>query len=544
MGLFLRLNIIMANKFTNFLSQTLNTPTQLRDYQHASRLYVDDYFRLAPKAGFLYYVVFNINRNNNPIIQQFIDKNGPELGLLVKNIDLPKYRIATETINQYNKKTIVQSKIEYQPISLAFHDDHNNTTIGMWKSYYNYYFVDGKNTSGLSIPSSYADTKYKKIGTEIDESTAYGLNNGQTNPFFRSIEIYQLNRKQFTAFILVNPIITDFSHDKLDQTQTKLLENNMSIQYETVLYGTGKIERDKPAGFATIHYDTTPGPLSIFGGGNNSILGPGGIIPGIGEVFGTAGDTTPLGLFRTARGATALLKNAKNVTKASVLSEGFGILDKVARTGKLPDILTGKSPAGLALATLPGEQPTSAVPRSTQAGGGAFGGLAGGVTNAIGGLTDKIGSTIRGLLPTGLAGAGAAAIANARSDKASLAASLEDQIVKNRGLKEELDARIAAANGDPDEIENIYSEFDALDYTDPDKLQASLESAQLDEAELSRLFDEAEQAENPDDTLDFDRVNETTDGDLEIFNQAEDLNVSENNVYDQNDDDATTTYYT
>ena len=539
----------MANAFTNFLSQTLTTNTQVKDYSHASRLYVDDYFRLAPKSGFLYYVVFNINRNNNPIIEQFLSKNGPELGLLVKNIDLPKYRIATETINQYNRKAIVQSKIEYQPISLAFHDDHNNTTIGMWKAYYNYYFVDGKNISSLTIPPGFGDTKYKKIGTNINESTAFGLNNGQTAPFFSSIEIYQLNRKQFTAFILVNPVITDFSHDKLDQTQSKLLENNMTIQYETVLYGTGKVERDKPAGFATIHYDNTPGPLSIFGGGNNSILGPGGIIPGIGEVFGGAGDASPLGLFKTARGAAMLAKNAKNITKASLLSEGYGILDKVARTGKLPDILTGKNPAGLSLATLPGEQPTTAIPRSQQAGGSGFslGGLAAGITGAVGGLTDKISGAIKGLLPSG-SGTTAASIANARAEKSVAAANLQSEIEKNRGLKEELDARIAAADGDPDAVNSIYAEYDSLGYSDPEKLQASLDSVQSEEEELNRLLAEAEASETSNETLSDDETSA-------LFAQAEsednvnwlndqDVNNSNSQVYDRNTDDDTTTYFT
>jgi hypothetical protein len=41
----------MANAFTNFLGQALTTTTQVKDYQHASRLYVDDYFRLAPNLG-------------------------------------------------------------------------------------------------------------------------------------------------------------------------------------------------------------------------------------------------------------------------------------------------------------------------------------------------------------------------------------------------------------------------------------------------------------------------------------------------------------
>lgn len=538
----------MANAFTNFLSQTLTTTTQVKDYQHASRLYVDDYFRLAPKSGFLYYVVFNINRNNNPITEQFLTKNGPELGLLVKTIDLPKYRIATETINQYNRKTIVQSKIEYQPVAMAFHDDHNNTTTGMWKAYYNYYFVDGKNTSALTIPPGFSDTKYKKIGTNLNESTAFGLNNKQTEPFFRSIEIYQLNRKQFTAFVLVNPIITDFSHDKLDQTQSKLLENNMTVQFETVLYGTGQVKRDSPTGFATIHYDTTPGPLSIFGGGNNSILGPGGIIPGIGEILGGAGDTGPLGLFKTARGAAAIFNNAKNISKASILSEGYGILDKVARTGKLPDVLTGKSPAGLSLATLPGESPTTAVPRSQQAGGGGFnlGGLAAGVGGAVSGLTDKIGNAIKGLLPSSASGS-SAAIANARTEKAALAADISAQIEQNRGLKEELDARVAAADGDPEALELIYSEYDELGYTDPDKLTSSLNTIALEQEELEALFAEAEASEGPDSTLSTETgYTELSEAETaELFKDAEDVDVSETEVYEipEDDEDSTTTYF-
>jgi hypothetical protein len=529
----------MANAFTNFLKQTLTTDTQMKDYQHASRLYVDDYFRLAPKAGFLYYVVFNINTNKNPIIEQFKSKNGRELGLLVKTVDLPKYRIATETVNQYNKKTIIQSKIEYQPVSMAFHDDHNNTTIGMWKAYYNYYFVDGKNVSGLLIPSSYGNTKYKKNGAVIEESTAYGMNNGQTDPFFKSIEIYQLNRKQFTAFILVNPVITDFNHDKLDQSQSKFLENNMTIQYETVLYGTGQIKKDNPAGYATIHYDNTPGPLSVFGGGNNSIFGPGGIIPGIGEVLGGAGDQTPLGLFKTARGAAALAKNVKNVSKASLLSEGYGILDKVARTGKLPSVLSGSSPAGITLATLPGELGTTATPRSQQAGGAGFdlggiaGGIAAGIGGAIGGLTDRIGGAIRGILPANLANASLSEIGNTRSISSELSFSFEDQITEYEGLKEELDARVAAADGDQETLDNIYSEFDELNYTDPEKLQVSYESVQSDLEGLDELYNEAEEAETPDSTLSVENVEETTEGNINVFNQTEDLQPSVTNFKGQ-----------
>ena len=55
----------MANFLKGFLDNvlkgTLNPKGNLADFAHASRLYVDDSFRLAPKQKFLYHVVFNIN---------------------------------------------------------------------------------------------------------------------------------------------------------------------------------------------------------------------------------------------------------------------------------------------------------------------------------------------------------------------------------------------------------------------------------------------------------------------------------------------------
>lgn len=509
----------MANAFTNFLSQTLNSPIQLKDYRHASRLYVTDYFRLAPKEGFLYYVVFNINKNGNPIVQQYLDKNGKELGLLVKTSDLPKFKMATETVNQYNRKTVVQSKLEYQPVSITFHDDHNNTTTGMWKAYYNYYFVDGKNVSGLQIPKAFGNTKYSTPGTTVNESTNYGMNNGQTDPFFTSIEIYQLNRQQFTAFILVNPIITDWSHDQLDQTQSKLLENKMTVAYETVLYGTGKVKKGTPGGFAELHYDFEQGPLSIFGGGNNSILGAGGIIPGAQELFGTAGDTTPLGLFKTARGATNLIRNAKNVTKASLLSEGYGILDKVARGGKLEDIFSGGSPAGLSLATLPGEQPTTATPRSQGAGGAGFDLSAtfGNVAAGFKKIGEGLSNTLKGLLPSALPTT-SAGLLTVKAEQQSIAATLTEQIATNQAIKDEVLPAIAVAqaSNDAETLDALYSRLDSLGYTDPDKLVDQLNSVNQNIETLDTLITSAAATEVPNATLNVDEVS---------------LGVSEEDVY-------------
>lgn len=61
-----------------------DSPTQMKDYAHASRLYVDDFYRLAPKQGFMYYVVFRINSAVSNVTNEFLTKSDRDVGLLVK----------------------------------------------------------------------------------------------------------------------------------------------------------------------------------------------------------------------------------------------------------------------------------------------------------------------------------------------------------------------------------------------------------------------------------------------------------------------------
>lgn len=90
-----------------------------------------------------------------------------------------------------------------------------------------------------------------------------------------------------------------------------------------------RVTRQNP-GFTIDHYDNTPSPLRIGGKGNNSIFGAGGIINGASEVFGdlqNIGSASPLDMLNTAIKAGNLVKNAKNVSAASLKSEGYSIVN-------------------------------------------------------------------------------------------------------------------------------------------------------------------------------------------------------------------------
>ena len=210
----------------------------LLDFKHASKLYRSDNYALAPKAGFIYFVKFNpsaevIERLKGVFATITLREILLSTGLLAKSVQLPKFKISTETINQYNRKTNIQTKINYEPVRLEFHDDNADNTNKLWQIYFDYYNSDARGVF------SFGDTKYS------DRYIDYGFKNDNRGPFFASIDIYVLHKGNYTKITLVNPLITGWEHDTLDQTDgTKLLKNSMMLSYETVRYESGQITDD------------------------------------------------------------------------------------------------------------------------------------------------------------------------------------------------------------------------------------------------------------------------------------------------------------
>ena len=265
----------------NFLNAFSNGLPGMKDYRHASRLYLDDNFKLLPKQKFLYHVHFDID--NTIPARRFTTNEKLELNMLVKSADLPRFNLNIEEKQQYNKKTYINTRIGYEPINITFHDDHADTVNAFWKSYYEYNFADSLTVDPVAGFGT-LDNMYDPNPTV----TQYGRDNAQQRkkPFLRSIELFTLHKQRFTSFMLVNPVIGSWSHDNLDQADGQgVMANTMQIFYETVLYSAGIVNKARIPGFATIHYDLEPSPLSVLGGGTTSIFGPGGIVDGIGSVI-------------------------------------------------------------------------------------------------------------------------------------------------------------------------------------------------------------------------------------------------------------------
>lgn len=222
---------------------------RLRDYTHASKTFLSEPgYIMAPKHGFLFHVRFNFNAPGDQILGGNQSKT---ISVLCKSADLPKFNIDFDTLNKYNKKEIIPKKLQYEPVSLTFHDDVKNTIRDMWIVYNQYYFADSKIT-----PEAWAtdDTYANKL-----MFNRYGLDQGsdvKNKKFLNSVDIYSMGNHRYTKYSLINPLISSFDFDKHDYSDgAKVMETQMRIEYETVLYYEGSTESIPGFGKDSPYYD-------------------------------------------------------------------------------------------------------------------------------------------------------------------------------------------------------------------------------------------------------------------------------------------------
>jgi len=277
----------------------------LRDYTHASKTFRTAGYDLAPRNKFLYYVYFNLNTSIPAVANLVSGGKSNVIGLMAKSAQLPSYQIDVDTMNQYNRKRLVQTKINYNPAQIVLHDDHSDLIRNMWYQYFQYYYADPTykygNTpnqsgalgqinnlfTGFSYTSNdtYAASRpvqrWGLSGQGYSNPSLQSLSNSLINgaastiqPFFNDITIYGMSQKTYAQYTMINPLITEWQHDTYDYSQgAGIMQHTMSIRYEAVKYYSGAIGGEQPSGpvpgFADpAHYDTQISPIAVPGSNN------------------------------------------------------------------------------------------------------------------------------------------------------------------------------------------------------------------------------------------------------------------------------------
>ena len=265
-------------------------------------------YRNQPRFPFEYYVNFKLNNVGTAasyIQQYFNTAQLQQIAPLVKTVEMPSFKIETTPLNQYNRKRISQTKINFEPVKVVIHDVADGKTLKFWEMYYRYYFLDGTEAGQnlgfqsqnnnkkysveeflnnikpsfdpnlASLPSSItsafqsnaptgADSPYDTVGTkrgtnniiaDTFNNNMFGFNLDQVGNqryLINELEIYQVHGGRFNQVVLVNPRIAAFTHDVLNYADgAKTLELTFTFEYEYAYYviqnmklGGGEINND------------------------------------------------------------------------------------------------------------------------------------------------------------------------------------------------------------------------------------------------------------------------------------------------------------
>lgn len=347
----------MAGFFQNFVSDVAKgffENPNLRDATHASNVFRPNAYGYSPKFKFLFHVYFDINKDAIQGTNSWPDDQN--FGLAVKSVQLPKYTFDLHTLNQYNRKRNVQTKIKYDPVQITLHDDNSNLIRKLWYTYYSYYFKDpetaetgmGSSRSSENVfnpagsSSNKTDVNRRDIYDESLDKNDWGYI-GETSipktaiassagvskaPFFRAINIYGFNQHNFVLYRLINPTIESFSHDTYDYAQPQgIMEHQLTFQYEFVKYYDGAIDGKNPSQVVTgfgedAHYDKTLSPIARPGSQSN-ILGQGGLVDAAGGIMKDLESGNIVGAIQKAGVAANTYKNPQNIlniAKSEVLT--------------------------------------------------------------------------------------------------------------------------------------------------------------------------------------------------------------------------------
>ena len=156
-----------------------------------------------PKPKFLYYVRFVRSSSSGSDWAKGV-------GVLAKEIDRPKVSFDTETLNQYNKKRIIQKRSEFEPVTFTFHDTVDNKVFHMFEDYYRFYYGDPRNSDALAWSWDVMAANMQQGASGWGYIPTAGSNPNDSY-FFSHIEFYYIYGGNYSRYDIVHPKIKTFS---------------------------------------------------------------------------------------------------------------------------------------------------------------------------------------------------------------------------------------------------------------------------------------------------------------------------------------------
>jgi len=222
-------------EFLKFLGKNAKSKFYARDFRNNYRFRPDVN---PPRIKFEGYVNFVFNRDLSSFLGLENNTYKTNITSLVRRAQLPSVNFKNTVKNQYNKKRIVTTGVEFPPIDITVYDTLNNEWLQLLMRYFSYLYMNPRNKSAegdrdikMNTPQEF-ETINSKFGGSSFKSGEAGLNLQQNKQFFERIDIIMYHGGKGVQYSMTAPLINSFNFGDIDYSSSEFVEFTMQFEYE------------------------------------------------------------------------------------------------------------------------------------------------------------------------------------------------------------------------------------------------------------------------------------------------------------------------
>lgn len=173
------------------------------------------------------------SRFNFAVILTLVGTDGADKSLFlnkISSVTMPSYSTRTQTLNQYNKKRVVTTGVDYQPVQLTAYDDASGEFEEFLKNYSRFYFGQ---TLTVDDEGSF---NYDLLNDKFSSASGYsqaGLKIRDTKNYIKNLRIIRTSSKEDVNVITVyNPFIQNITPDSLSYSESTPVSYSINFMYE------------------------------------------------------------------------------------------------------------------------------------------------------------------------------------------------------------------------------------------------------------------------------------------------------------------------
>jgi len=170
------------------------------------------------------------------------------LHFLCHTVEGPKFQIQQDVMNQYNRKRIINRKIDYDPMSVRMYDTVDGLGLKFSKMLYEFEFQNARlytparaDVDSFSGEGANRDNFQESVLTNENQfrrTHNFGMiaQENHSHRLIKSIDLYQLQGKFYNRAKMVHPRLTRMDMDQFDYSSSAITNISLSFQYENLMF--------------------------------------------------------------------------------------------------------------------------------------------------------------------------------------------------------------------------------------------------------------------------------------------------------------------